>query len=88
MLADSGYQGLQKIHKNIQLPIKSRKNKPINSSSKAYNRKLASERIAVEHKIRELKIFKMVGQTYRNTLRGYGLKMNIIAGLVNFKHGF
>jgi len=68
--------------------IKSRKNKLLDLSSKAYNKKLSSERIGVEHKIRELKILKMVGQTYRNILRGYGLKMNIIAGLVNFKHGF
>jgi len=88
VLADSGYQGLQKIHKNIKLPIKNTKNKPMALSSKSYNRELSGERIAIEHKIRELKIFKIIGEVYRNNLRSYGLKMNIVTGLVNFKHGF
>lgn len=88
VLADSGYQGLQHIHKNIRLPIKSPRNKPLDLSAKVHNRSLASERIAIEHKIREVKIFNIIAQTYRNRIGSYGLKMNIVAGLVNFKNGF
>jgi hypothetical protein len=88
VLADSGYQGLQETYKNIRLPIKGYKNKPLNLSDKAYNKELSSARVPVEHKIRELKIFKIIGQTYRNSISSYSLKMNIVAGLVNFKHGF
>ena len=61
VLADSGYQGLQKIHKKTRIPIKNTQKTPISPSSKAYNRKLSSERIVIEHKIRELKIFKILG---------------------------
>ncbi len=88
VLADSGYQGLQEIHKNIRLPIKGYKNKPLDALNKAYNKELSSNRVPVEHKIRELKIFKIIGSTHRNTIGSYGLKMNIVAGLVNVKNGF
>lgn len=55
---------------------------------KEYNRGLSSFRVRIENKIRELKIFRIIGERYRNKNRGYGLKFGIVAGLVNFKNGF
>ena len=86
--ADSGYQGLQKEHKKTEIPIKKPKGKELTKEEKEWNRLLASYRIAIEHKIGALKVFQILAQTYRNYRKGYSLKMNIIAGIVNIKNGF
>ena len=48
VLADSGYQGLQKIHPKTILPHKRRRKCALTSEQKAHNTILASERIVVE----------------------------------------
>ena len=88
VLGDSGYQGLQTIHKKAKIPIKKPKNKELSSLSKLYNKLLSKKRVYVEHKICELKRFNILGQKYRNNKKKYGIKMNIIAGFVNMKNGF
>ncbi len=88
VLADSGYKGLQNIHKRTKIPIKKPKNKGLDNSSKLYNKILSKKRVYVEHKIGELKRFNILGQKYRNEKKKYGIKMNIISGLVNMKNGF
>ncbi|WP_425382442.1 hypothetical protein [Spiroplasma endosymbiont of Melieria omissa] len=40
ILADKGYQGLQKIHSNTFLPIKTSKNNPKTSKIKIFNKNL------------------------------------------------
>lgn len=37
MLADSGYQGIQKIHSNCEKPIKGTKKKPLTKEDKKHN---------------------------------------------------
>ena len=85
---DSGYQGLQKIASKVTLPVKRRKGQPLTTEQKQHNQKLASFRMKVEHKFREIKIFKIMSETYRNFGRKHHLRFNIIAGIVNLKHGF
>lgn len=85
---DSGYQGLQKICINVNLPFKGSKKKPLTKEQKQHNHDLASFRIKVEHKIREIKVFKIARETYRNFQKKHNLRFNIIAGIVNLKHGF
>ena len=87
-LADSGYQGWQKLQSNVILPYKKSKKKPLTKEQKEYNKQLSSRRMQVEHKIRELKIFKIISGVYRNFQKKYNLRFNIIAGIVNIKHGF
>jgi hypothetical protein len=87
-LADSGYQGWQKLQSNVIIPYKKSKKKPLTKQQKEHNRKLASIRMRVEHKIREIKVFKIMSEVYRNFQKKYNLRFNIIAGLVNFKHAF
>ena len=86
--ADSGYQGLDKLHNATEIPYKKPKRGQLSKEEKEYNRALSSFRIRVENKIRELKIFRIIGEKYRNKRKGYGLKFNIVAGIVNFRHGF
>ena len=85
--ADSGYQGLQKIHKNTKIPYKRRRNKPLTPEQKAHNSKLASSRITVEHVFAQLKKFKILGTVYRNFRKKLNLRFNIIAGIYNLRFG-
>lgn len=85
---DSGYQGLQKLTAAVFLPYKRNRKQPLTGEQKIYNRKLSSFRMRVEHKIRQLKIFKILRDTYRNFGKKHHLRFNIIAGIVNLKAGF
>jgi len=87
-LADSGYQGWQKIQSHVVIPYKKSRKRPLTKEQKEHNRKLASIRMKVEHKIREIKIFKIMSEVYRNFQKKYNLRFNIIAGMINFKHAF
>jgi hypothetical protein len=87
-LADSGYQGWQKLQRNVVLPYKKSKKKPLSKQQKEHNKQLSSMRMQIEHKIREIKIFKIIGEVYRNFQKKYNLRFNIIAGIVNIKYGF
>lgn len=86
--ADSGYQGLDKIHGATEIPYKKSKHHPLDEEEKEYNSALSRIRIKVEHIIGDLKIFKILSDRYRNKRKRYHLKFNIIAGIVNFKNGF
>lgn len=88
VLGDSGYQGLQKVHKKAVIPRKKQKNKPLTKEDKVYNKALSQIRIKVENKIRELKIFRIIKDIYRNKRRRYSIKFNIIAGITNLRAGF
>jgi IS5 family transposase len=85
---DSGYQGLDKLHVKTEIPFKASKDKPLNSEDKAYNRALSRIRVKVENVLRQIKIFRILSDRYRNKNKRYNLKFNIIAGIVNLKNGF
>lgn len=86
-MGDSGYQGMQKIHKNC-LIIKKRKNKQFSiKETRKFNKKLAQKRVIIEGVIGKLKVFKIFSTCYRNRRRRFGLRMNLIAGLYNKMKG-
>jgi len=85
--ADSGYQGLQKKHAKVLLPKKQSKLKKLTKEEKRANRELARKRIRVENVIRRLKIFRILGERYRNRRKRLGLRFNLIAGIYNFELG-
>jgi len=86
-LADKGYQGLQKLHSNSQIPLKKPKGGSLSKEDKRFNRQLARQRIAIEHVNRRLKIFKILSLPYRNRRRRFGLRCNLIAAIYNFEVG-
>jgi hypothetical protein len=86
--ADSGYQGWQKLQSDVVIPFKKSKKQPLSKEQKQHNKSLASFRMKVEHKIREIKIFKIMAETYRNFQKKYNMRFNIIEGIVNLKHSF
>jgi hypothetical protein len=83
--ADTGYTGISKLHKNSILPKKKSKKNPLSAEDKKNNRKLSSQRIAAEHVIGKLKVFKMISDRYRNRRKRFGLRFTLIAGIYNFE---
>ena len=85
LIADKGYQGIAKIHKLSETPLKKPRGGKLTKSQKKYNRKLNRLRIAVEHINRRLKIFKILSDRYRNRHHRFGLRTNLIAGIYNYE---
>ena len=88
LYVDSGYQGIAQIHPNADFPYKAGKNQPLNAEQKAYNTALSRTRVKVENVFAQIKTFKILSDRYRNKRMRYGIKFNIIAGVVNLKNGF
>ena len=88
VLADSGYQGLSKLHAKGQTPQKKPRKSELTDEQKQSNRALARRRVVVEHVIRSLKIFRILAERYRNRRRRFSLRFNLIAGLYNYELSF
>ena len=84
-LADRGYQGFAKRHIGACIPTKKPRNQPLPLEEKQHNRALAKLRVRVEHVIRRFKIFRIFSGRYRNRRRRFGLRLNLIAGLLNYE---
>jgi hypothetical protein len=84
-LADTGYQGLTKWHANSQTPKKKSKHHPLTPDDKASNQELSRNRIAVEHVIGRLKVFRILSERYRNRRKRFGLRFNLISAIYNFE---
>lgn len=87
MEGDLGYQGIKKDFpdRKTKLPVKKKKGKSLTKKEKRYNRKLAKERIVVEHSIGKLKQFKILGTKFRNNLHRYDDVFSIVCGFVNLR---
>jgi IS5 family transposase len=83
LLADTGYQGVDKLHPNSQTPHKKSKHHPLTPSQKQQNHALASRRISVEHVLRILKRFRILSSAYRNRRKRFGLRLNLLAAIAN-----
>lgn len=83
--ADLGYLGIKKLHTASAVPHRHNPRKPLTPEQKAYNRQLSSERVEVEHVIRKLKIFRILSERYRNRRKRFGLRVNLIAGIINYE---
>jgi len=85
ILADEGYQGISKIHKNSRTPFKRKKNYPLSEEERKENRDLLKQRITVEHIFRKLKIFRILREKYRNRRKRFDLRFNLIAACCNLE---
>lgn len=77
-LADSGYQGIAKLHNQTFIPFKKPKGGELLALCKQANQYLAKFRILVE-------LFKIVAERYRNRRQRYDLRMKLFAGLVSLE---
>ncbi|MDJ0649709.1 MAG: IS5 family transposase [Xenococcaceae cyanobacterium MO_188.B19] len=85
LIADKGYQGIAKIHRLSETPIKKPRGGKLTKEQKRYNRELNRLRIVIEHVNRRLKIFKILSYPYRNRHKRFGLRSNLIAGIYNYE---
>ena len=83
IFCDTGYQGLQKLHANTRKPHRATKKHPLTREQKQANRAVNSQRVVIEHAIRRLKVFRLLGERYRNRRHRLGLRLNLIAALTN-----
>ncbi len=81
----NGYQGVQKMHPRSVVPHKRSKNKPLTPQQKAHNRSIAQERVIVEPAIGKLKVFRILSERYRNRRKRFGLRVNLIAAILNYE---
>jgi hypothetical protein len=84
-LADRGYQGFGKLHSGACIPTKKPRKQALPDAEKQHNRALARLRVRVEHVIRRFKIFRIFSGRYRNRRKRFGLRLNLIAGLLNYQ---
>lgn len=83
---DSGYQGLQKVHSNTDLPKKNTKKSPLTREEKLKNKEQAKKRVVVEHVIGHIKKFKILNTKYRNRRKRFALRFNLICGIYNYEN--
>jgi hypothetical protein len=88
IFADSGYQGIDKLRKRACTPFKRTKTRHLTDDEMQFNGALSRIRIRVEHVFRQIKIFKILSERYRNRRKRYNLRFQIIAGLINIKNEF
>ena len=84
---DTGFIGIQNLHKNFEIPKKKSKKSPLTKADKARNKQISSDRASNEHAIGFIKRFKILSERYRNRRKRFGLRMNLIAGLCNYDMG-
>ncbi|WP_459580416.1 transposase family protein [Bacillus thuringiensis] len=85
MLADSGYQGIQKIHAKSRIPKKSSEKCHLTKVEKRQNRALSIEHIWIETINAKIKVFKIFSQKYRNRRKSHLLRMSLVCGIYNFE---
>lgn len=74
-----------KLYPRAKTPIKSSTLHPLSQEDKCYNKVLFSRRIKVQSVFAKVKVFKMISTTYRNRKKRLELRMNLIAGIINFE---
>ena len=84
---DLGYLGIAKEYqyKHIFIPYKKSKKNPLTQEQKLFNKKIASERVCVEHAISGLKRFRILSDRLRiHAIDFYDEILGVCAGLWNF----
>lgn len=71
----------------IDTPIKKPRNRELTTEQKEENKKFSSKRIFVEHRIRSVKIFRVVQDRFRLHSQKYEQVIMTICGLVRLRIG-
>jgi len=82
-VVDTGYQGIQNLHNNSEPPKKKSKKNPLTKEDRKQNRRISSVRITIENIIRDVKIFRILAEKYRNRRKRFALRFNLIAAIYN-----
>jgi transposase len=88
LYADSGSQGIQNDHVDVEIPYKKTKKHPLTKDERAYNHALSRFRVRVEHTFAKIKSFRLFSERFRYSKATYAAKFSAIAGIVNLAAGF
>jgi len=83
VLADRGYQGIQRRHARNTTPHKRRRGQPLTHEQRQENQIHAQQRVIVEQVICALKTFRLLAGRYRHRRARFGLRYALLAGLYN-----
>jgi hypothetical protein len=81
-VGDTGYVGTR-----LQVPYKKPRKGQLTAEQKRANRALSRRRIAAEHGIGKMKIWRIASDRYRNPLKRHAVMMKNVAGLHNAMFG-
>ena len=56
------------------------------AEQKILNREISSKRMKIEHIIGRIKRFNILSERYRNRRKRFGLRVNLICGIVNYEN--
>ncbi len=83
--ADTGFQGLNKLYKNVVIPKRGTKKNPLSLADKADNKVISSIRVTVEHAIGGVKRFRVLTDVLRNKIGVFDdMAIEVCSGLWNF----
>ena len=89
IIADTGYQGLQKLHSNTLIQhkntFKKKRNQCLTQEQKLHNRQVSSRRILIENVICRLKVFKIISDKYTNRRNRFGLRFSFDKWDINYE---
>ena len=80
--------GLRQGASEYRDPYKKPERGELDAEQKAYNRRLSSFRVGIEHRIGRSKRFRIVSERYRNPRHTHHTKTCIVARIVNIEAGF
>lgn len=80
---DLGYVGFRVEGCSVVMPFKKPPGRDLEPEQMEFNQRLAKVRVKVEHRIRALKIFRILKGVYRGRRRRFELRLRLIAALVN-----
>ena len=83
ILADSGYQGIARLHANSETPKKKPKGGELTKHEKAHNKAISTRRVPVEGVAAKIKVFKVFSTKYRNRRKRFDLRMSLVCGIIN-----
>jgi hypothetical protein len=78
IIGDSCYQGIERIHSNSLIPCK----RPHECDN--FNKTISQLRISIEHVIRELKKFEIIGGKNRDRRKRLKLRIELLSGIYNW----
>ncbi len=73
------------MYRNVLIPHKKTKQKPLNNEQKQHNKLISQMRIVIENVFDILKKFKIITEKYRNRRKRFALRFNLIASIYNFQ---
>lgn len=85
ILADKGYQGIQEIYPNSEIPKKCSKNNPLTKEEKQRNHVISLQRLPIEHINCCIKRFKIISSKYRNHIKKFCFRCSLICGIYNYQ---